>query len=57
MTIKDLEVIAEVFQSFWPPGRESASKYICRLLQVSGVLEAVPDEVGVGDEARLVQVL
>ena len=28
--IKDLKAIAEDFQSFWPPGRESASKYICR---------------------------
>ena len=30
MTIKDLKAIAEDFESFWPPGRELASKYICR---------------------------
>ena len=33
--------------------REEFEEEESRLLQVSGVIEAVPDVVGVGDEARL----
>ena len=37
--------------------REEFEKEGLLLPHVLGVLEAVPDDVGVGDEARLVQVL
>ena len=33
--------------------REEFEEDVLRLLQVSGVIEAVPDVVGLGDEARL----
>ena len=37
--------------------REEFEEEESRLARVLGVLEAVPDDIGVGDEARLVQVL
>ena len=37
--------------------REELEEEESRLVQVLGVLEAVPDDIWFGDEARLVQVL
>ena len=42
---------------FWRRREREEFEEESRLAQVLGVLEAVPDDVGVGDEACLVQVL